>query len=67
MKIRDLIYRKIDNQPRYFKFVSSRRDFTEIYDKSLGTCYTFNHENGSMHYKLRKPGMQEGCVFSFNL
>ncbi|PAV55928.1 hypothetical protein WR25_06045 [Diploscapter pachys] len=36
------------------------RDFTEIYDKSLGTCYTFNHENGSMHYKLRKPGMQEG-------
>ncbi|PAV59467.1 hypothetical protein WR25_13570 [Diploscapter pachys] len=38
------------------------RDFTEIYDKSLGTCYTFNHENGSMHYKLRKPGLQEGLA-----
>ena len=66
MKRRNLIYREIDNQPRYFKFVSSRNDFTEIYDKSLGTCFTFNSENGSMLYKLRAPGLQEGCVFSFN-
>ncbi|PAV65073.1 hypothetical protein WR25_20191 [Diploscapter pachys] len=42
------------------KSLDLERDFTEVYDKSLGTCYSFNNMNGSSVYNIRQPGTSGG-------